>query len=343
MARPRKLDQGLPSRVYLKSGSYYYVHAVGQRWERIGTDLKRAREIAAQYNGAAGARNPNTMAYWLKQWHQELEARVKTGTLAPRTRDDYVADSVPIEAVFGSMAPRDIQAKHITEYLKIGRDEDRPVRANREKAALSSCLSWMVANSHADLRENVAKLVRRNREVPRCRYVSDSEYKRVYELCGPAEMAWMELMYRTLQRPSDILKWTHSAIEQDGARSVLAFRQSKTGAQMRIEITPTLRACITQLAGARSKKSLYLIPREDGKPYTESGISSMFRRAVAKSGIQDLAPYDMKAKGATDLYQAGVPLTQIQALCGHDSVQTTEVYIKQHLRLVLQPNERKIG
>ena len=53
--------------------------------------------------------------------------------------------------------------------------------------------------------------------------------------------------------------------------------------------------------------------------------------------------YDLKAKGATDLYQAETPIEQIQALCGHDSVTTTEVYIKRHLVAVVKPNERKIA
>ncbi len=69
----------------------------------------------------------------------------------------------------------------------------------------------------------------------------------------------------------------------------------------------------------------------------------MFRSAVYAAKLHDLAPYDMKAKGATDMFQSGVPLEQIQALCGHESVRTTEVYIKQHLTLVVQPNERKIA
>ena len=337
MGRPRKLAQGLPQRVYLKSGSYYYVHAQGQRWERLGTDLAAAKTIAASYNGAAG-HHPNTLSFWIAEWKKENDARVKAGTLSPRTRDDYAGDIGQIENVFGKMSPSSIQAKHITEYLKIGRDSDRPVRANREKAALSACLSWMVANGHADMRENVAKLVRRNREEPRKRYVSDAEYQAVYALAGPAERALMELVYRTLQRPSDVLKWTWSNIDQ----GVLSFTQGKTGAKLRISVTPGLRACFDQLAAARTRRSLYLIPREDGRPYTEMGIASMLRRAVVAAGLKDLALYDMKAKGATDMYQAGTPIEQIQALCGHDQASTTEIYIKQHLRQVVQPNSRVV-
>lgn len=340
MGRPRKQPgQGLPERVYLKSGSYYYVHAEGQRWERLGADLDAAKKVAAQYNSGAG-HHPNTFSFWIEQWKKENNARVTAGTLAPRTRDDYAADLVPIEAVFGKMTPGSIQAWHITKYLKIGREAGRPVRANREKAAMSACLSWIISDTELGITINVAKLVRRNHEEKRKRYVSDEEYHAVYAHAGPAERALMELVYRTLQRPSDVLRWTWSSIDANG---VLSFKQGKTGALMRIAVTATLRACFDDLAAARKKKSLYLVPREDGRPYTESGISSMLRKAVVAAELKDLALYDMKAKGATDMYQNGTPIEQIQALCGHDKSSTTEIYIKQHMRKVMEPNERKIG
>ena len=48
--------------------------------------------------------------------------------------------------------------------------------------------------------------------------------------------------------------------------------------------------------------------------------------------------YDMKGKGATDMWLSGVPLEQIQVLCGHDSVTTTERYVKSRWRGIVAPN-----
>lgn len=340
MGRPRKLpSQGLPKRMYLKHGAWFYVHH-DKRWERLGTDLAAAIKMANHFN--AGASTLGTMAHWLDEWLLELKARVNAGTLSDRTREDYADAAETLKAFFGRMSPKSIEAKHITEYLKLGRDAGRAVRANREKAALSSCLSWMAANGHADLTGNVAKLVKRNKETKRARYISDAEYQRVYDLSPAAVRCWMELMYRTLQRPSDILRWTKSLITTEGGVRVLAFKQSKTGALMRIQVTESLQECFDAMAAERKSSTLYLISREDGRPYTESGLASMMRRAVVASGITDFAAYDCKSKGASDMYQAGTPLEQICALCGHDSVTTTEKYIKQHLQVIVKPNERLI-
>ena len=53
--------------------------------------------------------------------------------------------------------------------------------------------------------------------------------------------------------------------------------------------------------------------------------------------------YDMKGKGATDMWLAGVPLTLVQVLCGHDSVTTTEKYVKARWRGIVAPNQVAIG
>jgi site-specific recombinase XerD len=79
-----------------------------------------------------------------------------------------------------------------------------------------------------------------------------------------------------------------------------------------------------------------------GKKYTYSGIAAMFRRYVRKTGLTDFGLYDIKGKGATDMYRAGVPLERIQHLLGHDRVTTTEIYIKARLPDVATPNMREM-
>ena len=85
-----------------------------------------------------------------------------------------------------------------------------------------------------------------------------------------------------------------------------------------------------------------LICTREGQPYTQMGLSSMARRHIAACEIANFAPYDCKAKGATDMFQGGTPLEEISALCGHDSVTTTEKYIKRHLTRTIAPNDRQI-
>ncbi|MGN6667909.1 MAG: integrase, partial [Trinickia sp.] len=56
--------------------------------------------------------------------------------------------------------------------------------------------------------------------------------------------------------------------------------------------------------------------------------------------FESFGPYDMKAKGATDMWLAGEPLERIQLLCGHDPVKTTEIYVKCRWRGTAEPNRQ---
>lgn len=341
MGRPRKNpDQGLPKRTYLRHGAFYFVHHDG-RWERLGPSLDIAKAKAAHY--LAGAATIGTMAWWLDKWiADECTARMKAGELSDRTVEDYKRNLVPLKAFFGAMPPSSIKTQHVTQYVAAGRDAGRAVRANRERAALSSCMGWMVAYGHAGLTSNPCKGSHRNQEVKRDRYVTDEEYAKVYALASAPVRAWMELVYRTLQRPSDILKWTRKSISMERGRRVLSFRQGKTRALVKIEVTKQLQEAFDSMAAARTTESAYLICRRDAAPYLFTGIDGMFRRHVEAAGLRNFGIYDLKAKGATDMYNDGVPLSKICALCAHDSETTTEIYIKVRNPEVMTPNARVI-
>ncbi len=350
MGRPRKNpEQGLANRMTLKHGSFYYIHAPDengkQRWENLGKNLVAATEIANVYNGNQSTRG--TMGYWLDEWVKFLKLRVARGNLAKRSLSDYEGMLPYLKAYFGSMIPRAIESEHVRDYLDMGLEEDRAVRANRERATLSACISWMVERKHAGLKGNVCLQVARNPEKPRERYISDSEYNQVLDVAGAPVRALMECMQRTLQRPSDILRWTkHNIIEEKGQR-MLTFKQSKTGAMMKIVIGPKLQAAFDEMAAARAAQkrkvdSLFLICTRHGQPYTQMGISSMMRRHISDQAIEDFMPYDCKAKGATDMFTDGVSLETISALCGHDSIATTERYVKRRLVVPVESNEREL-
>ncbi|MBN9476153.1 MAG: hypothetical protein ABS43_20135 [Bordetella sp. SCN 67-23] len=76
-----------------------------------------------------------------------------------------------------------------------------------------------------------------------------------------------------------------------------------------------------------------LLHTRKGEQHTYDELSAMLRRYVAvaaKTGelSESFALYDLKGKGATDMWLAGEKLTAIQVLCGHESIMTTEKYVK---------------
>jgi integrase len=365
MAGRRKNNPlGLLPRVYAKRGKFWYVHR-DNHWENLGGDVDKANTRARLYNDSQGSYG--TMSYWLDMFVVDCAQRVKAGTLAQRTLDDYTDAVEPLKLYFAPpMLPGDIEPKHVQIYLDIGHEAGRPVRANREKAALSSCISWLIREGHVDdLLVNPclrASGIKRNRENKRERYVNHDEYREVCAQAPAQVKAMMELTYRTLQRPeSDILGWTLVNLPKKDGQRILRVRQQKvkgtTGRVIDIALSPDLDALLSTLVGDVPQIGRTLIcaarGKHAGKPYTYDGISAMLKRAIGKAnaervkaGREKIASFgfrDLKGKGATDMWQSGIPLEDIQLLCGHEDKTTTEIYVKQRWRETARPNVVVMG
>ncbi len=347
MPKKRK-DQslGLPSRVYLKHGAFYYVHLDG-RWERIGTSIEEAKRIGNLYGDTTGMFG--TVSYWLDLFLVHCKERTalpsKSGGLAQNTYDDYVKAADMLKLYFGDMYVHQVKSYHIAEYLDLGLKNNRPVRANREKATLSACFSWLMRKEESGITANPCIGIKRNKETKRQRYVTDLELNQIQEVAPKNIAELLDLIYLTLQRPEDILLWTEKNIvekvESDGSiQRVIRNDQAKKSGEKVVDIliTPEIQAILDKL---RSDNGLTFIRNRNGNPYTYSGLNSMLTRCFEKAKIKRFGFYDMKGKGATDMWRRGIPLEQIQILCGHESITTTEKYVKARWVDTVQPNTKK--
>jgi integrase len=337
------------TRLAFRHGAFYYRHRDG-RWERIGSDLTAAKKRAALYNDPSSVYG--TTGYWLDRFLADCEERVKAGTLAARTLADYTGNVVPLKQFFGNMVPEDIRPAQVQDYLEIGANSGRPVRANRERACLSSCLSWLMRKGHAPLVANPCMQVsgtQANPERKRERYVTDEEYRAVHAAAGTQVRLLMDLTYRTLQRPeSDILGWKPTILSRDEHTKarILHFQQVKTKVWVKIALTPDLDALIRRAMGEPPLIGQPLVHNRQGDAYTYTGIMAMLTAAIKKANkgradnarIPSFGFRDLKGKGATDMWKSGLPIERIQLLCGHADKATTEKYIKARWSEAAQPN-----
>lgn len=368
MGRRRKTDLGLEPRVYFNHGAFYYVHPDG-KWERLGTDKDEANRKARIHNDPESLYG--TMVYWLDQFLLHCAKRVQAGTLKQRTFDDYEDAIVPptetrargaLRTFFAPpRTPQDVTPAMVQDFLITMAELGRPTPANRERACLSACFSWLLRTGKVPgLLVNPclrASGVQRNKETKRTRYVTHDEFKEVYAVAGASERLMMELSYRTLQRPeSDIVLWTSANIVREGGKRILQHRQNKTGIDIAIELPRSVVELLDRALGTEEnvvKLRQPLVHRLDGEHYTYKGLCSMLRRSIAvanerrkarkKEPMASFGFRDLKGKGATDMWLAGVPIERIQLLCGHTSKSTTEVYIKQRWRETAQPNLVEVG
>ncbi|MEJ7685675.1 MAG: integrase [Variovorax sp.] len=341
----------MPTRVYLRHGTFYYAHLNG-KWENLGRDLGTAKKRAEHYNDPTGTYG--TMAWFMDQFIIDCEQRVGAKDLAQRTLDDYRDALVYLKPFFGDMLPAEIGAHHVTDYLDIGKKTGRGVRANRERACLSSCMSWMLRNNHGAIKVNPcmrASGVQRNAETERSRYVTHEEYWAVFDAANRTVRLMMELVYRTLQRPEiDVLGWTPANVVHKAGKPVLRFiRQDE--APDDIGLDGQFGEIVTHAIGEVPVLHQPIVHTLKGTAYTYDGISAMLKQAQdrvrqkvpALASMPSFGFRDLKGKGATDMWLSDTPIERIQLLCGHKSKSTTEKYIKARWSETAAPNLLTMG
>ena len=343
------------TRLAYRRNKFWYRHRSG-KWEKVGADLKLAKERAGLYNDPQGAYG--TVSYWLDMFLVDCDRRVNNANatgktrMSARTLKDYRGNSVMLKATFGAMLPEQITPATVQEYLDKGAAAGRPVPANRERACLSAMLSWLMRQPGATtMTVNPcmrASGIQRNSESKRDVYVTHEEYRAVYAVASPAVRLMMELCYRTLQRPdSDIIHWTPAIIKTHRGERVLQFKQHKTHQEVTIAVTGQLAVALREALGDVPHLHRPLIYTRNGEGYTYDGLSTMLKKAQAKvraaggllANMQTFGFRDLKGKGATDMWLGGVPIEQIQLLCGHAKKETTEIYVKARWSQPAAPNK----
>jgi integrase len=115
---------------------------------------------------------------------------------------------------------------------------------------------------------------------------------------------------------------------------------------------------MSRMSGRRKDNPLGLEPRvyakhgafyyvhRDGrweKLGTDIAKANQLRAEQGKNNIASFGFRDLKGKGATDMWLAGIPIEHIQLLCGHENKTTTEIYVKQRWRETAEPNRVLLG
>lgn len=270
---------------------------------------------------------------------QAWPGKVVAKQLAPRTLKDYTRDAAILKVGLGAIPLVAVQPKHIATF-RDARAKDAPSHVRNEMACLSSALSYAVENGH--LAANPALEVARPRKQVRDRLIDDGEFLAVYAKAIPSVRLAMTLAVRTLALPADLLSLgPRNVVRYADGRRTVRFDRGKTSVKVEVEVLGDLAVALQPFLDNPSLHPSF-VRRDDGQPYTVDGIGAMFRRYCIKAGVADFGLRDLRAKGATEMYRAGIDIRQIQKLLGHKSVQTTEIYLKRLLAEIVRPNEQPI-
>lgn len=309
--------------MYPRSGTYYFVEYVTNKWINLGRDYVAAM---TKYASLTADDAPSfTVSDLIDRYLREVAP-----TKAPRTYRDNVKEARYLRRVFGHMFLTDVTKQHIYKYLD-ERGKQALVRANREISLLTHMFKKAERWGDISHSQNPCVRIEKLKEKRRKRYVTDKEYLAFREHAGPFIAAYLDVKYLTALRQGDLLSMSLSQLKDDGIHVTIG----KTGKKVIFKWNPDLRAAVDVARRLRRPvKGMYLFCNRRGQPYTGSGFRSIWQRrmkSALSSGVlkERFREHDIRAKSASDAKP-----DHACELLAHMDARTTETFYRRTPKVV---------
>jgi len=298
MGRKRKAKfQKLPKYVYNNNGSIVYrpwVDGILKKPVRLGNSKTPLSEIWANYEALIGE-SRDTLRFIVDQYFEGDDFKnLKSQKEVRRALGVLLGQSVG-DRIFGRVLIADVSPGVIRKYL----DYRNNVAGNREVSYLSKAWSWCFERDIVT-KPNPCKGVKKRTEKPRTRYVTDEEYKLVYDLAPGYVQTAMELAYLCRMRLSETLDTRVRNIQDEG----LLTRRLKGSNDAITLWSDRLQGTIDMgLKGQLRVPDMPIVNNGKGSNIRVESFKTAWQRLMKKVGLKGIERFtfqDLKAKGVSD-------------------------------------------
>ena len=301
---------------------YWYYRRDGKTVERLPDDeaarIKRVLELEAGWDagpleGSRKGPHAGSLGALICDYRRAPEFK----QLAPATRKNYQHFLGLLETNLSSKPVAKIDSAWVHK-LRDGMGEDMPRSANGLVAMLSILLNFGMLRGWCSV--NPCKQVKKLKggesyepwpQVAIERFRAEANLRMVWAL---------ELAIYTGQRRGDVLamQWGHI---EGGCISVA---QAKTKVRLQIPIHPDLAAVLEDIP----RVGTTIVHRKDGRAYTGSGFSSIFRRERQRLGLGGLQFHGLRHTAAARLVEAGATDRELMSILGHKTASMVTKYTR---------------
>ena len=226
--------------------------------------------------------------------------------------------------VFGNLQLRYFNTKLLEQYQtdRIGKG-NKPATINRHIATLkhmfTKAFDWDMVTEDTLKRVHKARLLEENNR--RLRYLSKEECQNLINNCNGNTKAIVITALNTGMRKGEILnlKWDNV----DLRHGFILLDITKNGERREIPINETLRHTLQGIT-RRLDIPYVFYDNATGKPYGD--VKRSFATACRRAGIKDFHFHDLRHTFASHLVMAGVDITTVSRLLGHNSLTMTLRY-----------------
>jgi integrase len=299
MTDPVSISQ-IPKGVYVRNGRYYRV--LQNKWlalTRVDEGLVALRRSLRELLVETGNIQPRTVSDLLALYLPAAE-------ISDATRREYerIVDTRLIQH-FGPMHVSKVSPMNVAMYKEKRKRDGHGPMGNRETAVLSGAYDYAMRNGWAAF--NPCRGVRRNKEVPRDRYVTDDEFRDAFNRAPIPLQDIMAIALLTGARQGELRALRRADIRPDG----LHVHEGKTRKLRIVRWTDALKFFVDRALARQDEiaarpadprrhrqargVSDFILTNKFGEPWTLSGLQTAFKRLEV-----DWHFHDIRAKTQSD-------------------------------------------
>jgi integrase len=363
-ARRRKKEEGLPGRVYKRSGAFFWVRNTDEKWIKLCRldegETRMLERLAEERRKIEVDADEGSLSRLVAIYIERHKA-----DYAESFRKEWCRRGEDVRKAFSKFDILQLDAGAVEDFLRDNWRDKLPTQ-RAMKGWLSKFFSWAVLHKHAPF--NPCREVKVKKPKKRTVLIGHKQFLAIREALatytyekhvrdkvrtiaakvptGPMMQVFVDLCYLTCQRSTEIrlLKWT----QVDREAGVIHFIPTKTedssGEAVDWPITPEIDAVLVRARALEPTfGQTYVVRDGKGKPKTDQACRDAWEGAMKRCGLEE-APYtikDIRAMALTDANNAGYNIDELQVAGAHTDRATTEGYIRQRqvplstVRLVL--------
>lgn len=292
----------------MKRGSIPLISKIGQ--ETLAQYESYLRDLADV--------SPITIRNYLSDLRQFMAWCEKTDSEGQEIQKSFALSTITTPAIT-------CYRSYLQNSLKL-----KPASVNRYLVTLKCYFSWVTEIGLIDYNPAAAvKLIPRVNSPPR--HLSNAEESAlvaaVTNFGNLRDRTIIVLMLHTGLRAQEVCK-LHTEQVHLGKRSGILQVYGKRNKFREVPLNATARAVLTEYIKTQTLNANYLfVSEKTGEALTERGLGYLVKKYAYIASLTDVSPHDLRHRFGYRMAQV-VPLHRLAQIMGHDSLDTTMIYIR---------------
>ena len=229
---------------------------------------------------------------------------------------------------FLNVSTRKVTVYHLREYLSAEKARgicDNTLKGKRE--IYSSYFNWLQRESLIDRNPVVnlgpIKVPKKKKEL-----YSEVDIEKLKRNCtNSRDLAIVLFLYATCCRIGEVVELNRDQVIIENQKLVVHGKGDK---ERKVYFDSVTAEALRAYLDERTDDCEALFVNKYRQRFQANGIRAMLKRLAETAGVHHVHPHKFRRTKATDMARHGMPIQDVQAILGHEKIDTTMQYVQQN-------------